>query len=482
MHTFDPIIACATNLEKRAALAIIRLSGFKNLEKFAEFFSIKVTKIRPRIATLVDIVDGEELLDSALVTYFEAPKSYTGENVLEISTHGNPLIVDKIINLFVTKKLCRPAVAGEFTSRAFKNKKLTLNQVEGLELLLNAKNQLMCRQGLRALNGDLAKEYDQLFSNFLNIKMAVELSIDFLEDVGEEAADANLKKYIKVFFKNLTALYERANFLKCSFSIPQIVLVGETNAGKSSLFNNILAKNRSIVSSENGTTRDYVSEIVTIGGADFQLIDTAGIRESSSVIEIEGISRSRALIVSAYYKILVLNPTVEIDRNNKIYSDTYDLVVFTHADLPDFKAKVINIAMQIFAKRKIYLSNVGPIEPAMEEKSGSIGPAFLPIDHEFFGPIEPATNLVRIIKDAIFEKYEADVEKNPIIIKRHQEIINNIYQLSIHFLKEKELLLSDISIVASNLALIEREISNLIGIITVDDLLTSIFSNFCIGK
>ncbi|HLE11939.1 MAG: hypothetical protein A2504_06490 [Bdellovibrionales bacterium RIFOXYD12_FULL_39_22] len=482
MNSFiDPIIACATGLGTRSAIAIIRISGFAKIDLFFNYFSKNFTLIAPRISTLVDLLDNGEILDNVLATYFPAPHSYTGENILEISTHGNPIIVNRVINLFITQKLARQATAGEFTSRALANKKLTLNQVEGLELLLNGRNELMCTQGQRALRGELSLEYERLYDDFKNIKMAVELSIDFLEDVGEQAATHNLDLYIKRYLSNLLLLYNRANFLKGSFYSPQIVLIGETNAGKSSLFNNILAQNRSIVSQERGTTRDYISEVVTIGEADFVLIDTAGFRdEINSAVEREGVNRSDLLFSSAYFKVLVINPTEVLDHKNKIYLQNYDLIVFTHADLPNFVDNIQALNLNVRAKNAIYLtnsSNAGSIGP--KTISGSIGPKIL---HKGFGPIEPAINPAETIKQSVLQKYRDDIAKNPIIITRHQEVINRVFDLSEHFLSDSQLLSSDISILASNLALIEKEIASLIGIITVDDLLSSIFSNFCIGK
>jgi len=182
----SPIIACSTGTSSNTAIAVIRLSGFKDLLALQPFFSFNLSKTKKRVSHLTNIQSENQILDNGLLVFFPEGESYTGENVLELSVHGNQLNIDRLLNLFIQNAGFRAAGAGEFTYRALKNKKLSLSQVEGLDMLLNASSNLMLSQGLDILQGELHAQYLALYDAFLKLKAAVELSIDFSEDVGEE--------------------------------------------------------------------------------------------------------------------------------------------------------------------------------------------------------------------------------------------------------------------------------------------------------
>jgi tRNA modification GTPase len=181
LDSSDPIIACSSGGFTNTGIAIIRLSGFENLVSLNDFFSIDLNKVNPRYAYFCKILDGcSNTIDEIVLTYFENPKSFNGENILELSVHGNILNIHNIINLFCENSLFRKAYPGEFSYRALRNKKLNLTQVEGLDLFLNASNPLSLKQGQSLLNGSLQKTYEELLVNFKRHKSAIELSIDFL--------------------------------------------------------------------------------------------------------------------------------------------------------------------------------------------------------------------------------------------------------------------------------------------------------------
>ncbi len=189
LYSDDPIIACSTCSHAHAAMAVIRISGFKSLSQFEEFLpKLKSGPIEPRRVYYAKLVLQGQIIDDLCFTYFEGPKSYNGENILELSIHGNTLNVERILGLFVSHGGCRLAHPGEFTYRALKNKKLTLSQVEGLDLFLNANSGYALDQGLSLLSGNLQQVYQELYDLFLVHKSSLELSIDFSEDIGEEAA------------------------------------------------------------------------------------------------------------------------------------------------------------------------------------------------------------------------------------------------------------------------------------------------------
>ena len=296
-----PIIACSTGLPGGGALAVIRISGFDSLEKLSTCFSGNLAEIEARRATLLKIVKDGVVLDSGMVTFFKAPHSYTGENLLEVSVHGNALNVKRVVGYLSERAQLSPALPGEFTFRAYKRGKLTLSQIEGLEILLHADSPLVLDQGIQLLQGELHEKYVQLYKTFLDLKGAVELSIDFLEDVGEETAEKMLKKSLDLLKKQVDFLSQRSEGNYSSLLSPSVVLVGKTNAGKSSLFNALLDESRSIVSDEEGTTRDFVSEYVSHGDVHYRLVDTAGMRETGNAVEKEGIRRSKEILGKAFF-------------------------------------------------------------------------------------------------------------------------------------------------------------------------------------
>ncbi len=184
----DIIIGCSSGNMSNAALSVIRISGDFLLTTFQSFFSRSLQGISPRKMYLTKIVDSGNILDELLFCFFEAPNSYSGENILELYPHGNVLNVQRIVNSFVATFNLRPARPGEFTFRAFVNRKLNFAQVEGLELLLNANSQFAFNQGLQVLSGDLFRSYRHLYDEFVSMKSAINLLIDFSDDVGEVEA------------------------------------------------------------------------------------------------------------------------------------------------------------------------------------------------------------------------------------------------------------------------------------------------------
>jgi tRNA modification GTPase len=468
----DPIIACSTSMASNAAIGVIRISGFQSLAAYQKLFSFNLDKVVARKSFLTNIIDqNENILDSIMIIYFQAPASYTGENVLELYVHGNILNVQGIIDLFVATFGLRIAKPGEFSYRALKNKKLSLSQVEGLDLFLNAQSSLMLSQGSKALQGQLHLKYSELYDLFLKLRTSVEILIDFSEDVGDENAWSYYKESLHHFGRCLTELYKRTRGNLSSLLSPDVVLVGQTNAGKSTLFNYLVKNQRSIVSPIHGTTRDYISELIFINSHPFKLVDTAGIRSSKDLIEEEGIKRSLDLVKNAFIRILVVNP---LEESGWDYAKTipFDAVIFTHADCADYKSEN---CLKIMKK---YLSHV----PAFFEISlaGPIGPE-LKFDRENeSGPIGPEMFEKRFL-DLIYDKFQEQIANDPILIHRHIALINRIYN-DFNGLYESVSEEQDVAVLAHALFEINTSLSELIGIITPDDLLTSIFDNFCIGK
>ena len=452
LYSDEPIIACSTCNHANAALAVLRISGFKHLADFAPFFTL-AGPIEPRHVYYTKLRFQDDVLDDVCLTYFEGPKSYNGENIIEISIHGNTLNTERILDLFINKAGCRLAAPGEFTYRALKNKKLTLSQVEGLDLFLNANSGYALDQGLSLLSGNLQEIYSELYDLFLKHKSALELSIDFADDVGEETAKVYFHSSLLDFKNKFESLHRRVIPMDHNLLQPEIVLAGLPNSGKSSLFNHLLREERAIVSATPGTTRDYLSESIVIEGVKYKLIDTAGIREASDLIEAEGIKRTKKKMAHSFFSILLINPLEMRDEFSSLAQLSFDAVYFTHKDLPGFAEAHKNLL-------KIY-PQFGPMGAMNLRKE--------------------ITLLERDLFTQVNNKYLSITKDQPILLDRHKLLIS---QVNTHL--EAYVKLStyetDVAILSHELNTLASCLSELLGIVSPDQILNSIFSNFCIGK
>ena len=492
-----PIVACSTGNLTNTAIAIVRLSGFSDLKSLQIFFDFKLDKIKPRYCHLTNLLFEDKILDNILICFFPENNSFTGENTLELHVHGNKLNVDRILQLFVEKAGFRLAHPGEFSYRAYKNKKLSLSQVEGLDLFLNANSALMLEQGLDVLQGQLHESYLKLYDLFLRLKSSVELLIDFSEDVGEDYAKEMYFKHLADLKKLVGMLHSRTQGQFSSLMNPEIVIVGETNAGKSSFFNKLLNHDRSIVSNIKGTTRDYISEVISHRGNNYILVDTAGIRETFDEIERIGISRSYEKMKHGFYKILIINPyELDVESLKNLSQVFFDLIVFSHADLDDFPSRIAQFDLSFLHAKNIIFTDLktGSIGPKVESgsigpdaKSGSIGPEAKSgsIGPEAksgsIGPEAKSGSIGPVVLDLIDLKFTEISANKPILLERHRYKINELNTFLNESLNEFNSL-DDLAIASSEINRLGSNLSELIGQVSPDDVLNSVFSNFCIGK
>jgi len=454
LYSDEPIIACSTSSQTHAALAVLRISGLDDLKSIQKFFKLNLGPIEPRRVYFTQLVsEAAEFIDEICLTWFKGPHSFNAENILELSIHGNTLNIERILKLFIDSGVCRAALPGEFTYRALKNKKLTLSQVEGLDLFLNANSGYALSQGLSLLNGDLHQSYSHLYDLFLKHKASLELSIDFSEDVGESTAQKYFQESLSEFHHKIEELHRRVMPLSQNLIQPEIVLVGLPNAGKSSLFNYFLRQERAIVSATAGTTRDYISELIEIEGVKYKLIDTAGIREGKDDIESEGIKRSLEKAKHSFFTILLINPFETSHEFFELEKVSYDVAFFTHSDKAGF-----NAACEIFKKHHPAFGSIG----ALNTKNLT---QWQEVD---------VFNLVN-------KKYLLTTQDKPILLDRHKGLILQAFNLATAYriLSSHE---TDVAILSHELNTLGHCLSELIGIISPDQVLNSIFSNFCIGK
>ncbi|HMM12509.1 MAG TPA: tRNA uridine-5-carboxymethylaminomethyl(34) synthesis GTPase MnmE, partial [Bacteroidales bacterium] len=298
----DTICAIST-APGMGAIALIRLSGAKAIQYATSIFSsaspnFSVSSLRSQRQYFGRIYDDRQLLDEVLLTVFRAPHSYTGEDMAEISCHGSLYIQRRIMELLMDCG-ARPALAGEFTMRAFANKKLDLAQAEAVSDLIASNSKTTHELAIKQMRGVFSQKIGSLRQQLVDFAALLELELDFSEEDVEFADRARFNQLIGQMQEEIAALldtFKTGNAIK--HGIP-VAIIGKPNAGKSTLLNAILNEERAIVSEIPGTTRDAIEDTIIIGGYNFRFIDTAGLRQSDDVIENIGIERTYEKIQQA---------------------------------------------------------------------------------------------------------------------------------------------------------------------------------------
>ncbi|WPU97502.1 tRNA uridine-5-carboxymethylaminomethyl(34) synthesis GTPase MnmE [Mucilaginibacter sp. cycad4] len=481
----DTIVALATP-NGVGAIAVIRLSGANAINIANSVFKGKdLSKQASHTIHFGSIADGDLTLDEVLVSVFVGPRSYTRENVVEISCHASGYIIESIIKLFI-KKGARSAKPGEFTLRAFLNGQLDLSQAEAVADLIASNSKASQQVALQQLRGGFSTQLQALREQLVNFASLIELELDFAEEDVEFANRAQLKQLIHEIAKivgRLIQSFELGNAIKNGVNT---VIAGRPNAGKSTLLNALLNEERAIVSHIPGTTRDTIEEVLNIQGINFRLIDTAGIREATDAIEQIGVQRTMEKISQSALLVYVFDAaeiTIE-DLNNDIASlqkpGVTMLVVANKADLLNKpESQKVGKSERSFAD---LFANYGFDE---HDLSTSAIP-----DFRTFG-------LPDIIFISAKEKSHIDELKHKIYssavkdqLSGDETLVTNIRHLEA-LQKTEEALVRvlggiDGSITSDFLSMDIKQglhyLGEITGVVTTDDLLENIFSKFCIGK
>lgn len=460
MKNTDTICAIATG-KSRGAISIIRLSGDDAFRIIDEIFvgksKQKLTKQKTQSLHFGSIYKDDLLLDEVLISIFKAPKSYTGENLVEISCHASTYIQESILQILI-KKGARIANAGEFTFRAYQNGKLDLSQAEAVADLIASQSQLAHQVAMNQMRGGISNQLKELRQQLLNFISLIELELDFSEEDVEFANREDLKDLIEKIHRIIAQLihsFEKGNAIKNG--VP-IAIIGEPNVGKSTLLNAILNDEKAIVSEIAGTTRDVVEDVFNFNGIYYRFFDTAGLRDTKDVIENLGIERTYKKIEQASVVLLMVNADDNVEKINfnvkKILKKTKKnqsiILVINKIDLSE---KYFNYANKEIADH-IFIS---------AKKKKNI--------NELLQKIEIATNLKNIPQ-----------EETIITNIRHLEGLNLAQEAIERVLEGLEQ-----QITSDFLSMDIREaIFHLSGItgeeITTDEVLGNIFKNFCIGK
>lgn len=448
--TEDTITAIATP-PGCGAISIIRVSGAQTFDIADKIFSgqIKISEAGSHTVHYGRIINSTGDIDDVLISIFKTPHSYTGEDSIEISTHGNPLILKKIVELLVQSG-ARLAEPGEFTKRAFLNNRIDLSQAEAVIDLISARTDTALRGARNQLDGILSKKISFLKNNLLNTISLVEIGLDFAEEDIEIIENKELLKKIENVsceIENLLASYSFGKVIKDGVNV---VIIGKPNVGKSSLLNYLLKEPRVIVSSIPGTTRDIIREEISIDGILFRMFDTAGIRDTQNEIEKEGVLRSREAIKNS------------------------DIVIFMNDTVQEYSFDILNEACSLVDKKKI-IPVINKIDLLNNQNylNGDLGISVKTgegIDH-----------LLELLKEMAL-KNSNYTEKSAVVSNvRHYKCLENTKN---SLEKAKESILNKYSgeFVAVDLRNAITNLSEIIGEVTTEDILNNIFQKFCIGK
>ena len=455
----DNTIVAISTPEGEGGIAVIRISGQKSIEIINKIFTTKINQIEERKLIYGKICDPENnnQIDTVLTVIMKAPNSYTGEDVVEIYSHGGHILPKKILQL-INDYGARVAAPGEFTKRAFLNGKMDLTQAEAVVNIISAQSESSLIQAEMQLNGTLSNKINSFKDKILDLYAEIEAQIDFPEEDIDPIVKRKLKKKTKLILNNLNIFINTYNTGKIIKNGVYTAIVGKTNVGKSSLLNLLLKEDRAIVSAIPGTTRDFIEERVNINGIILRLIDTAGIRSSSDDIEKLGIELAFSKIRQSEFIIMVLDGSNKIDENDikvlKEIEHKNKIVAVNKNDL-DIKIKIEEITKYIEKDKISFIS----------AKKGD-------------GYSKLCNNISNTIigKDKTTESPELYLTE-----VRHKNSLTNSYD---HINKFSNLLNSEESLEIMSMELKSSldYLGEITGEVTNEDLLGKIFSKFCIGK
>ena len=455
----NTIVAISTAMGN-GGIGIVRMSGEKSFEILDKIFRPKnndgfIKGYQIKYGNIID-PKNEEIVDEVLVSYFVAPKSYTTENMCEINTHGGMVVEKRILELCLENG-AEIAGPGEFTKRAFLNGRIDLSQAEAIIDSINSKTVREAKESINQLEGHLSSKIENIRQKMLNLMIAIDVNIDYPEYDEEEVTKNRSLCELRIISEELIKLENSFNSGKILRDGVKTVILGKTNAGKSSLLNRILKEDRAIVSNIEGTTRDTIEEFVDVEGIPLKLIDTAGIRNSSNEIEQIGIQKSKKLADSADLIIAIFDITKNLTEDDQelleIIKDKECIILLNKID-------VLSENIELEKRLKSINKNILKIS-AMED----IG--------------------IQQLFDKIVEIYSFnnDSLSNDVLIsnERHKNLIQKA-RIEIDEAinaAENDMYIDIISIYITNAMNYLAEIT---GNNVTDDVINEIFKKFCLGK
>ena len=438
----DTIAAISTPLQD-GAISIVRISGDDAIKIANEIFDKDLTKKKSHTITYGFIKDKDQYIDEVLVSVFRAPKTYTCEDIVEINCHGGRFITRKILSLVLSHgaKLAKP---GEFTQRAFYNGRIDLSQAEAVEDMIEASNDSAAKMAVYGIKGSVRKLLEPLIDNLMDIIANIEVNIDYPEyDDVEVLTFENLLPKTNDWLEKIDAILKRAQTGQIIKKGIDTVIIGRPNVGKSSLLNALLEEDKAIVTDIAGTTRDIVEGQIHVGNVQLNLIDTAGIREATDKIEQIGIEKSQEKLKEAKLVLLLLDGSGPItEEDQKLLDMTQDkmrLIIHNKADLSEPSSEGIWISAQ--------------------------------------------NNQIQPLLDALENLYKNDLLQEEPLLSNERQI--GLLQLAREdMLRAKEAMEMEVEpdLIEIDIQAAHNHLKEILGEVHKDDLLDTLFSNFCLGK
>jgi len=455
----DTIVALATPTG-RSGIGVVRLSGTDALSIISRFFDSDVQNLGPRSAHLRTIrdPDSKEIIDQVIVTWFKAPHSFTGEDVIEIACHGAPVVLRRVIDICLRLN-ARMAEPGEFSLRALANGRMNLAEAEAIRDLINAQTVASARHAVRQLRGEFSHELQPIKDDLLDVIVVLESALEFVEDDLPETQSESIRIKLKKIVGDVERMAGTFRAGKLIREGLRVALVGRPNVGKSSLFNALLGSDRAIVTEIAGTTRDQIHERFTIEEIPVSLIDTAGLRETFDTVESIGVERSRRTMADADLVLVLLDVSEKLTGEDlAIIEGVEELehkIVFNKIDIRD----VADLLDETESMRLILNS-----EPIMVSAKTGDG--------------------LDVLKQAIVDPFRSeDISSNGFLVTdaRHFDLLVRCGAELTHAIELLDQRQSE-EIVLVGLHNALRYLGEITGETTTEDMLTRIFSTFCIGK
>ncbi|MDR0299807.1 MAG: tRNA uridine-5-carboxymethylaminomethyl(34) synthesis GTPase MnmE [Streptococcaceae bacterium] len=454
-HEFDTIAAISTPLGE-GAISIVRLSGTKALTIANQVFKGKNLEKVPshtiHYGHIVDCSNNDKTIDEVMLSIMRAPKTFTREDVIEINSHGGIAVTQEILQLLL-RSGARLAEPGEFTKRAFLNGRIDLAQAESVMDIVRAKTDKATSIAVKQLEGSLSHSIREIRQEILVSLAEVEVNIDYPEyDDVEDITSALLIKKVKHFQSLLTGLLSTAKRGKILREGLKTAIIGRPNVGKSSLLNQLLQEDKAIVTDIAGTTRDIITEFANIGGVPLELIDTAGIRETDDLVEAIGVERSRKAMAEADLVLLILNASEELTEQDRqlleLSASSTRIILLNKTDLPQ-KLNETELPIEAIKISALRNENLDAVEAQ--------------INKTFFAG-EIASQDATTLSNA-----------------RHISLVEQ----ALHNMNEAENALSlglPVDLVQVNVREAWEKLGEIIGDNAPDELITQLFTQFCLGK
>lgn len=457
------IVALATPVG-RSGIGVIRLSGDDSLQILRRLVAEPAFKPEPRVAYLKELTDpfNSEAVDQALVTFFKAPHSFSGEDIVEISCHGSPVLLRQLIDICLRLD-ARLAEPGEFSLRALSNGRMNLTEAEAIRDLIDAQTTAAARQAVRQLRGEFSHQLQPLKDELLDIIVVLESALEFVEDDLPKTQVEEIRRrlaFVSASIRRIAETYRAGHLLREGISV---AIIGRPNVGKSSLFNALVGSDRAIVTDIAGTTRDQIHERFSVDGIPVSLIDTAGLRETTDSVESIGVERSRRTMADADVVMVMLDvsePAAEEDLKILLSVDSAEhIIVVNKID----KVDTTQVSGFIAAlKDKLDHDHTPPIV----EVSAKTGDGLAHLRSAILKPFAPGE-----LSSGGF--LVSDARHHDLLLRTNDEMGHSLELLEQH--ASEELIL-----VGLHNAL--RYLGQITGETTTEDMLTRIFSTFCIGK